>query len=192
MSKKEYSAKEIAEAILKKAEQTIKSSKLMQKSMPVKEAVDKIKGPAKVNEVLKEVDSKDKKEVLADLRDSKIEKADPQNQNPAQVAGLKGVKLPSVPKGAEKPEMKPPQPQAAAKMPKPLKNFMAKREEKQKGVHNAHFMASQKTGTSDVGARMMEGVKPSDQTKKYAVQEHKKVLSDLKDMPKPNLPKSEK
>ncbi len=60
-----------------------------------------------------------------------------------------------------------------------------------KGVHQPHFMAGKKTGTSDVGARMMSGVKPSKATKEHAMKEHKNVLTDLKAMPKPNLPKSE-
>jgi hypothetical protein len=64
--------------------------------------------------------------------------------------------------------------------------------ENEKGVHKPHFGAGKKTGTSDVGARLMSGVKPSGTTKDYIEKEHKRVLSELKDMKKPNLPKSEK
>jgi len=157
VSKKEYDAKEVAQAILKKAEQTIKNSKAF----------------------------------------NKLEKADPQNMNAAQSQGLKGIKLPPTPKAAEKPEMSAPKPQAAAKMPKPLKVFMGKREmkkaeSKEKGVHQPHFMAGKNTGTSDVGARLVSGVKPSASTKEHAVKEHTKVLNELKAMPKPNLTKANK
>ena len=130
MNKKEYDAKEVAQAILKKAEQTIKNNKSFQKSLDVKEAVSQIKGSKKLNEVLPKVASDKKDDVLRQLR---MDKADPQNMNAAQSQGLKGIKLPSAPKAKEKPEMKtiaPPAPQTAAKMPRPLKSFMGKREMK--------------------------------------------------------------
>lgn len=64
---------------------------------------------------------------------------------------------------------------------------MAKEE---KGVHAPAFMHSKKSGTSDVGARLSPGGNTK-QTMDYAKNVHKQVLSDLKSMPKPNLPKSE-
>lgn len=76
-------------------------------------------------------------------------------------------------------------------MPKPNLPKSEEMGKAQKGVHQPHFMAGKKTGTSDVGARMMSGVKPSGVTKQHAMSEHQRILSDLKQMPKPNLPKSE-
>jgi hypothetical protein len=119
-----------------------------------------------------------------------LEKADPQNQNAAQMQGFKGIKTSSAPKANEKPEMAMPKPQAAAKMPKPLKNFMNKMEMKkaQKGVHKPAFMS---TGTSESGA-FMSDLGNSKGVNNYAKEKHKEVLNDLKNMPKPNLPKEKK
>jgi hypothetical protein len=62
---------------------------------------------------------------------------------------------------------------------------------KQKGVHEAHFGASHKTGTSSVGAHMAPGG-ASAKTNAWAKEQHKDKLAELKEMPKPNLPKAEK
>lgn len=70
-------------------------------------------------------------------------------------------------------------------------DFETGMEKEEKGVHKPHFMAHKNTGTSDIGARMVSGQKPSKSLKEYATKEHERVLSDLKSMPKPNLPKSE-
>jgi hypothetical protein len=163
VSKKEYDAKEMAQAILKKAEQTIKNSKNF----------------------------------------NALNKTDPQNMNSAQAQGLKGIKLPSAPKAPEKPEMKPinpPAPQAAAKMPKPLKMFMAKREMKkaergdnEKGVANqAYHGEKELKGMSSAGKLIRRtGTAGIDYTEN-AKNAHKETLAELKAMPKPKLTKTEK
>jgi hypothetical protein len=58
----------------------------------------------------------------------------------------------------------------------------------QQGVHKPAFMHNYESGTSDVGARMYG--KPSPELKGYATEQHKKILSQLKEMPKPNLGKA--
>lgn len=57
----------------------------------------------------------------------------------------------------------------------------------QQGVHQAHFGASPKSGTSAVGAHMAPGgAAPA--TNKWAKGEHIKIFNTLKAMKKPNLP----
>jgi len=110
--KKEYTAQEVAVAILDKAKELTKEA--LEKSMSVEQVVTKIKGPAKLNEVLPNVPSEKRGEVLKELRS--MDKASPENQTSAQMAEVKI------------PQPKPPEAQAKviAKQPLQLKKFMDK------------------------------------------------------------------
>lgn len=114
--KKEYTAKEVAEGILARAKELAKDQ-LQKAEMSVKEAAKEIKGDKKVNEVLPKVAPDKRDDVLKELR---MDKADPRNQNSAQMAEVK-VPQPKVPEG---------QPKAIAKQPLQLKKFMERREAK--------------------------------------------------------------
>jgi len=68
---------------------------------------------------------------------------------------------------------------------------LPKMEKEEKGVHKPHFGAAKRgTGTSEVGAFMAPGG-ASSKTNAWAKDKHKEKLGELKNMPKPNLPKSE-
>lgn len=110
--KKEYTAKEVAEAILAKARELTKDA-LEKAEMSAKEAAKEIKGDKKVNEVLPKVSPDKRDDVLKELR---MDKASPENQTSAQMAE---VKIPQ-PKAPEA------QPKAIAKQPLQLKKFMEK------------------------------------------------------------------
>ena len=77
----------------------------------------------------------------------------------------------------------------AAMSEKPAGQEMKKAKD-EKGVHNPAFMHGRGSGISDVGARMAPGG-AGKATNTWAKEQHKNVLSEQKQMPKPNLPKSE-
>lgn len=79
---------------------------------------------------------------------------------------------------------------AAKENPEQFQELEKARSKDQKGVHNAHFGAAAESGTSAVGAHFAPGG-ASPKTNAWAKDKHKEKLSELKDMPKPNLPKSE-
>lgn len=62
MEEKKYTPKEAAIAILKKAENMLKNK------LTAEEAVEKIKGPVKLNEVLPETKPEERDEVMEKLR----------------------------------------------------------------------------------------------------------------------------
>lgn len=111
--KKEYSAREVAEGLIKKAREI--ATEQLAKAESVKQAVKDIKGPAKLNEVLPKVPADKRDDVLRELR-SDMNKMAPENKTSAQMAGVKV------------PQPKPPsaQPKAIAKQPLQLKKFMEK------------------------------------------------------------------
>lgn len=133
-----------------------------------------------------------------------LEKAE--GKNTAQLNEFKGIPQPPAPKAPEKaiaptPTIPQPKMPSLGKPSRPLGSFMKSRMEKsknsdsknpyEKGVHQAHFGASRKAGTSEVGAHMMPDAKIHPQTASWAKEEHKEKLAELKAMPKPALGKAE-
>lgn len=107
---KDYTAKEVAEGVLSRAKE-LANAYLKKSETSVDEAVKKIQGKEKVNEVMPEVPADKRDDVLRQLR---MEKTDPRNQTSAEALGLK-VPQPKAPEG---------QPKAIAKQPLQLKKFV--------------------------------------------------------------------
>jgi hypothetical protein len=134
VSKKEYTPIEVAKSVLKKTEEMIKSWKSMAKAAkdyPKALAAENIKEHMKH----KEEHPGGAKQAVAigieqarhgehEAKKSEMEKSAEVNKSPAQAAQLKGV---SVPKPPQMPK------QQAMKSPRPLKQFMQKREGKKGG-----------------------------------------------------------
>lgn len=125
------------------------------------------------------------RELKKSEKDDGLKKADPREQTSAQAAGLH---VPQ-PKPTES------QPKAIAKQPLQLAKFMEKSAMKKaakdvKGVHKPDTLMGHK-GISDAGfrARIPSLFQSKKESVEEAKDEHRKVLSELKDMPKPNLPK---
>jgi len=126
------------------------------------------------------------KEILSKC--SSMKKAQPAPA-PAPAAPSKPA-MPAMPK-MQKPALPKPAGPAPLKMNELAKaNDKNKRAKQQKGVHTPAFMDSYESGTSNVGARMAPGG-ASKETNQWAKEQHKEKISELKAMPKPNLPKSE-
>lgn len=114
MSKEDskMTAHQVAQGLVERAKQFVKE-KLEKAEMDPKSAAQKIKGQAKVNEILPKVAPEKRGEVLKELR---MDKADPRNQTSAQMQEV------SVPQ----PKPTASQPKAIAKQPLQLKKFMEK------------------------------------------------------------------
>lgn len=160
--KKEYTPKEVAEGILARAKELAKSQ-LQKAEMSIKEAAKEIKGDKKVNEVLPQVAPDKRDDVLKELR---MDKADPRNQNSAQMAEVK-IPQPSAPEG---------QPKAIAKQPLQLKKFMDKCAMKKSSDWKQHPGPSKKDWAPDR--------KQPEPTEKERKEFNDKMIQTLKDKDK--------
>jgi len=203
---KKYSAIEIAQALLEKARNMVqeKLEKAEIKAVPLKNQ-DKDLDAKEIS--LPEGQlipvTKENKDGMPQATGKTMEKAAPESRTSAQMMGVKVPAQPKPPKANEKVIDN-----TAAKELKPLKlkKFMQERgerltkaSEKQngpkkadlKGVHKPAFMDSVKSGTSHVGAHIAPDFPLSPKGLAATKEDHKKVLHEIKAMPKPNLGKNE-
>lgn len=208
MSEKTYSAVEVAKALLKKCQETIEKQKSLKKA----EDIDKC-GMMSKSSKLKDFLAKKKEVEKADVFDIKTGKKDEKLSDgpPAKTSAPKGKlslasnKKPATakdnylqrfPKAAVNKAGEMPSAPMAPSSPAP----MGKKEDK--GVHSPEGEKGQskagqevrdssyyKKRTKEAGKSVANNL--AAESKKNAVRAHKKVISEQKEMSKPNLPKSE-
>lgn len=179
-SESTMTATEVAKGLIDMAKKSIqeklnKSEETAKSGMSVKQAAKEIKGDKKLNEVLPKVSPDKRDDVLKELR---MTKADPRNQNSAQMAEI-NVPQPKAPAA---------QPKAIAKQPLQLKKFMDNSAmKKSKGVHNP--FASKDKSIMGHANRGHWSYGNENSNKNKAKQEAGKVLKEIQNQPKPKLPK---